>query len=154
MDLVLERPLGQVHHVCCLHTLWTSNFNVCTYLPSETERIRIRSESSIPKEKLCGSATPGLRIWSIFGRIRIQQIRILRNGSGSYWHLPRINSNIKIFFISMRFLQIFLSWFFFPEKWKTEKNHVKKLHFLFFLIQLNIAKVASGSGENFPDPTK
>ena len=33
----------------------------------------------------------GLRIRSIFGRIRIQQIRILKTGSGSYWHLPRIN---------------------------------------------------------------
>ena len=34
----------------------------------------------------------GLRIRSIFGRIR--QIRILKTGSGSYWHLPKINSNI------------------------------------------------------------
>ena len=37
---------------------------------------------------------PGLRIWSIFGRIRIQQIRILKTGSGSYWHFSRINSDI------------------------------------------------------------
>ena len=40
----------------------------------------------------------GLRIRSIFGqiRIRIQQIRIFKtgSGSGSYWHLPRINSKI------------------------------------------------------------
>jgi len=44
----------------------------------------------------------GLRIRSIFGRIRIQKIRIFKTGSGSwipdpgsYWHLPRINSNIS-----------------------------------------------------------
>ena len=40
----------------------------------------------------------GLRIRSIFGRIRIHQIRILKPDPapdpGSYWHLPRINSNI------------------------------------------------------------
>ena len=36
----------------------------------------------------------GLRIRSIFGWIQIQQIRILQTGSGSYCHLPRINSNI------------------------------------------------------------
>ena len=40
---------------------------------------------------------PRLRIRSIFGRVRIQHIRILSTGSGSYRHSPRINSSIKIF---------------------------------------------------------
>ena len=40
----------------------------------------------------------GLRIRPIFRRFRIQQIRMLKTGSGSFWHLPRINSNILIFF--------------------------------------------------------
>ena len=39
----------------------------------------------------------GLLIRSLFGRIRIQPIRILTTGSGSYCHLPRINSAYTFF---------------------------------------------------------
>jgi len=46
------------------------------------------------KSRKVGTDLPGLRIRSIFGRIWIQQITILKTGSGSYWRLPRINSNI------------------------------------------------------------
>ena len=40
----------------------------------------------------CGTypvLNPELRIRSIFGRIRIQQIRVLKTGFGSSWHLGR-----------------------------------------------------------------
>ena len=36
----------------------------------------------------------GLRFRSIFGRIRIQQITILKTGSGPFWRSPRISSTI------------------------------------------------------------
>ena len=54
--------------------------------------VRIRYFSAAGK---CG----GLRIRSIFGRIRIQQIRILKTGSGSYWHLKNQFKHQNIFHI-------------------------------------------------------
>ena len=37
-----------------------------------------------------GTAGQGCGSGPFFGRIRIQQIRILKTGSGSYWHSPRM----------------------------------------------------------------
>jgi len=72
----------------------------------------------IPREREDGNDSglkkaqnAGLRIWSIFGRIQIRQIRILKTGSGSYCtgtHQEFIQ--IYFFFISIRFLPIFECW--------------------------------------------
>ena len=90
----------------------------------------------------------GLGIRSIFGRIRIQQIRILNTGSGSYLYSPRINSNSYIFFISIRFVQIFSCTyvdFFSQKKWKNSPENV---HFIKFCSRsrFRIRPKRSGSG--------
>ena len=64
---------------------------------------------------------------SIFGRIRIQQIRILktRSGSGSYCHWPRINSNIKIFISHQSdFFWYLNDDYFYLKKWKNSPENV------------------------------
>ena len=77
-------------------------------------------------------------------------------GSGSCLQSSRINSSMYIFFISIRFLQIFV--LIFLGTYKNRKIHLKM--FLKFcpclFIQLYIARegTRSGSCEIFPEPAK
>ena len=106
----------------------------------------------------------GLLIRAIFGRIRIRRIRIFTIGSGSSWHSPRINSNIWFFFfLSIRFMQIFLCKFFYLKEWKNSPENLKStiLKILYFFTQLPIHSLDriwirwnfSGSGKKGPDQT-
>jgi len=48
-------------------------------------------------------------------------------------------------------------WIFFSEKRKNLHGKLKQLYYNFFLslvLKLYIARVGSGSGENYPDPAK
>jgi len=95
---------------------------------------------------------PGLQIRSIFCWIR--KIIILKTGSGSYWHSPIINSNIKFFSHKSDFFWYLNDVSF---SWKNGKLHLKICKNSIFKIVcpfLYIARepIGSGSGENFSDP--
>ena len=62
-------------------------------------KINIHGQGMKPK-------VPGLQIRSIFGSSK-SEFKNPDPDPGFYWHLPRINSNIAIFFTSNIFLLIF-----------------------------------------------
>jgi len=102
----------------------------------------------------------GLRIRSIFGRIRILQGRIFKTGYGTCLHSPRINLNMYIFYINHISSNISVYFFYLKIKKilkKFREAQIFKILYLFIPkvpvpVKLNIARVGSGSGENCPDP--
>ena len=95
----------------------------------------------------------GLRIRYIFGWIRIRQIRILKTGSGSYQHLPRINSNIyrKPYFYINIFRYFYTDSF--PPKLKNSTENVLQLHFL-KIQSLFVGTYYFTQPEQDPEPEK
>ena len=96
---------------------------------------------------LQGTIVPSLRIRSIFGRIRIQQIRMLKTGIRILLAFTKNQFNHLKFLISIRILQIFLCGFFLPAKMEKFNWNLKALFFNSCLYNFTkVAKVGSASG--------
>ena len=112
-----------------------SGYSTTTRRRAGSSRQRPASSLPHPREEPRQEMKSGLRIRSIFGRIRLRilQIRILKldPDPGSYWHLKSQFKHLNFFHIKHISSDI---WMMIIVNWKNGKIHLKMCETSFFKI--------------------